>query len=85
MIKSNDEKYTITKIRVVSGGNKALGKLIGTLTGAAAGVWSGLKVGASIGIASGGTAIAGTIPCARVGGIIGALSGFIAGDKTLDK
>ena len=45
----------------------------------------GVFVGATIGIASGGTGLAGTVPLAVVGAVVGTGSGYILSDKTLDR
>jgi len=45
----------------------------------------GASIGASIGIATGGTGIAATVPLATVGLIIGGGTGYIIGDKAVDK
>ena len=62
--------YRVTKGRV----------LITTGAGVALGAVGGV-IGAGMGIATGGTAIAGTITLAAVGVIVGAGLGYIAGDK----
>ena len=46
---------------------------------------AGASIGASIGIATGGTGIAATIPLATAGLLIGGGTGYIAGDKMVDK
>ena len=56
-------------------------EIIGSLTGAVAGAAAGATKGATIGIATGGLAMAGTIPCAIVGGIIGFLGGNKIGSE----
>lgn len=45
----------------------------------------GASIGASIGIATGGTGIAATVPLATAGLLIGGGSGYIIGDKAIDK
>jgi predicted RNA-binding Zn-ribbon protein involved in translation (DUF1610 family) len=45
----------------------------------------GASIGASIGIATGGSAIAATIPLATAGLLIGGGTGYITGDKMVDK
>lgn len=56
-------------------------EIIGSLAGVAAGAVAGATKGATIGIATGGLAMAGTIPCAIVGGIIGLLGGNKIGSE----
>jgi len=50
-----------------------MGKIIGGISGLVGGGW----FGASIGIAAFGTAIAGTIPLAIIGGVVGVLGGAL--------
>lgn len=52
--------------------------------GTTAGAGTGALVGKSVGLAFAGTAIAGTIPFAVVGGVILGLSGYILGSLLSD-
>jgi hypothetical protein len=56
-------------------------ELAGTGCGLITGLILGLVIGGSLGIATGGIAIAGTIPCAAIGLILFALAGNKIGSE----
>lgn len=52
-----------------------------TIGGMIAGAIAGAKIGASIGIATGGTAMAGTVPLGIIGGALAGLTGNKIGSE----